>query len=448
MSFIGRSLQFLEHSAASFTLEVAAAVLKPEWISGAAGEATRPTERNRSLPGSFVAWLVIAMGLFRSLSIQNVLRRLGNALGTASLWAEGQVPESSSTTEARDRLGFGAMRWLLRQFQDWLLSKYRDAMSWRGLLVLIVDGTTFKAPDTPENRRRFGLPGVSRGGRAAFPQLRALFVASAKLRLVLRAWFAPYRRSEVTLAMRMLDDIPRGALLVMDRAYLAWWLLWRIRQRGDHFLVRVKRGIKRRRLYSLGPSEWLSRVTIPRNLRREHAELPATLEVREISVRVRGQWFHYFTSLTDHATHPTKELVELYSHRWQVETGFDEIKTHQGNLSTVNHPVLFRSQEPRRVLQEAYGTVIAYNVIRTLMLEAATTHHVDPLRLSFVDSLDRIREAAGVMAAARTADLPRLFAQFLSSIAACLVPVRKRINPREVCVKMSAYKKKWKAIGA
>ena len=448
MSFIGRFVESLERSAKSFTIEMAASVMKPEWMSGAAAQATHPTERNRDLPGSFIVWLTIAMGLFRSLSIQNILRRLGNALGTVSLWGDGRIPRSSSVKDARSRLGFGAMRWLLRQFQDWILVTYRDAMSWRGLLVLIVDGTTFKAPDSPENRRRFGLPGVSRGGRSAFPQLRALFVVSAKLRLVLRAGFAPYRRSEVTLAMRMLDDMPRGTLLVMDRAYLAWWLLWRIQQRGDHFLVRVRRKIKRRRLYSLGPSEWISRVEIPRGLRREHEDLPATLEVREIAVRIRGHWFHYFTSLTNPATHPTKEIVELYARRWEVETGFDELKTHQSHLSTVNHPVLFRSQEPRRVLQEAYATVIAYNVIRALMLEAAIKHHVDPLRLSFVDSLDRIREAAGVMAVARTADLPSLYAQLLSSIAKCLVPVRVRAHPREVCVKMSGYPKKWKLVSA
>jgi hypothetical protein len=444
MSFIGKSLHSLERSVASFSLEVASGVIPPKWIAEAAQLATRPTERDRDLPGPFVTWLVIAMGLFRSLGIPNVLRRLGNALGADPLW-EGKIPQSTSVTEARDRLGFGALRWLLRQFQDWLLNEYREAMSWRGLLVLILDGTTFKAPDSPENRRHFGLPGVCRGGRASFPQLRALFLVSAKLRLVLRAWFAPYRRQEVTLAMRMLDDIPRGALLVMDRAYLAWWLLWRIQERGDHFLVRVRRKIRRRRLYSLGPAEWISRVPIPRNLRYDHPELPHSIELREIAVRIRGHWFHYFTSLNNPCTHPVKEIVELYARRWEVETGLDELKTHQGHLSTVNHPVLFRSKEPRRVMQEAYGLVIGYNLVRTLMLKAAIEHAVDPLRLSFVDTLDRIREAAPVMAAAQTRDLPWIYAQLLNSIAECRVPLRDRTNPREVCTKMSNYPKKWKS---
>lgn len=446
MSFIGKSLGGLEHAAKSFTIEVLASVLKQEWIEEAADRATKPTERQRKLPGRFAAWLVIALSLHRSLSIQNVLRRIGNVFGIVSQWGDGKAPTSKAAVEARNRLGFGAMRWLLRRFQDWLLLEYREAMSWRNFLLLIIDGTTLKMPDTDENRRFFGCPGTCRGGRAAFPQMRVLFVMSATLRLVLRSWFAPYRRSEVTLANRMLDEIPRGSLLMMDRAYLSWWFLWRIQQRGDHFLVRVKRRIKRRRLHSLGAADWCIRITVPRALRRKHPEMPQTIELREVGVRIRGRWYHYFTSLKNATDYPAHELVEQYARRWEIETGFDELKTHQAGLATVNHPVMFRSGAPRRVLQEAYALVVGYNVVRSLIVRAASRHSVEPLRISFVDSLDRIREAAPVMAAARTHDLPQLFEALLASIAACLVPWRLRRNPRRVCVKMSAYPKKHKPL--
>jgi transposase IS4-like protein len=118
MSFIGKSLQVLEHSVASFTLEVVATVLNPKWITEAASHATRPTERERDLPGPFVTWLVIAMGLFRSVCIQNVLRRLGNALGSDSLW-EGEVPrtvhqrrpgQSRDHVQGKSEIGFRPIR--------------------------------------------------------------------------------------------------------------------------------------------------------------------------------------------------------------------------------------------------------------------------------------------------------------------------------------------------
>jgi len=446
VSFIGKSFGILESAAKYFTIEVLASIVKQKWVEEAAARATRPTERDRKLPGPFTTWLVIALGLYRSLSIQNVLRRIGSVFGSVSQWSDAEVPSSKATVQARNRLGFGAMRWLLRRFQDWLLDEHREAMSWRKLLLLIVDGSTLKMPDTEANQRFFGCPGSSRGGRAAFPQMRVLFVVSAKLRLVLRSWFAPYRRSEVVLASRVLDEIPRGSLMLLDRAYLSWWFLWRIQQRGDHFLVRVRRRINRRRLYSLGPADWRIRVRVPRALRRTHPEMPKFLELREVGVRIRGRWYHYFTSLEDATAYPAHELVEQYARRWEVETGFDELKTHQAGLATVNHPVMFRSAVPRRVLQEAYGLVIGYNVIRSLIVQAASRHHVEPLRISFTDTLDRVREAAPVMSAARTHELPHLFAVLLASIAACTVPERSRRNPRLVCVKMSCYDKKHKPL--
>ena len=96
------------------------------------------------------------------------------------------------------------------------------------------------------------------------------------------------------------------------------------------------------------------------------------------------------------------------------------------------------------MLQEAYGLVLAYNLVRALMTQAAVKHQAAPLRISFIDSLERIREAALLMAAAPTRLLPQIFEDLLGSIARCLVPKRRRENPRVVCVKMSSYRRKAK----
>jgi hypothetical protein len=153
------------------------------------------------------------MALYRNLSIKNIMNRMGNVMGVGSLWEQGQTPVSSSGVEARDRLGWGPLRWLTEKLREWLVETYREAMSWKGMLVLALDGTTFKVPDSDENRRRFGLPGASRG-RAAFPQMRALFLVSTKLRFILGARFAPYGRAEIHLAMRRI----RSAALLMAAA--------------------------------------------------------------------------------------------------------------------------------------------------------------------------------------------------------------------------------------
>lgn len=438
MELIGSSLRPLQH----FSLEVLAGILKPAWIREASAAATQPTQRDRKLPAPFMVWLLVAMALYRSLAIKNVLDRIGNLLGVTPLWEA--LPSSAAVVEARNRLGFGAMRVLLERLQGWLLETYRESMSWKGMLLLALDGTTFKTSDSSENRRRFGLAGVNRGRRSAFPQVRSLLLTSAKLRFILGAWFSPYRRNEMTMAMRILEAIPSGALLLLDRRYLAWEFLLGHLNRGGHFVVRSPKHIRRRRLERLATGDWLVEIRIRGPFQKRLPHLPRVVLLRELTARIHGKWFCYFSSLLDHERYSAAELVGLYAKRWEIETGIDEVKTHQCGGTTVNRPVLLRSQSPRRVLQEAYGLLVAYNLVRTLMVDAASTGGRDPLRISFVDSLELIRQALVVMALARTAELPALYLDLLVRISGRRLPRRHRRNPREVCIKMSNYAKKWK----
>lgn len=444
MGYIGSAFQKLEGWMGSFAIEVFASILKPEWIDEVVRSMGRHTKRERKLSAPFTMWLVIAMGFYRNLSIQNILNRMGTVLGVGSLWKDGKIPTSASGVEARDRLGFGPVRELVERFRAWLLETYREAMSWKNMRVLALDGTTFKVPDSDENRRRFGLPGASRG-RAAFPQMRALFLVSTRLRFVLTALFAPYRRGEMSLAARILPFIPEGSLVVLDRNFVGWQFLLNLRELGNHFLIRAKKRMKGMVVETLGPGDVLLEMTIPRALRSRNRSLPKTVLVREISACIRGRVYRYFTSLLDPVEYSSQDLVLQYATRWEEETAFDEIKTHQCGATTVNRPIIFRCRRSRRVLQEAYGLVLAYNLIRVLMAQAAERADLPPLRISFVDSLERIRSAALLMAAFPTYALTTMFDDLLHSIAQCLVPMRRRDNPREVCVKMSSYKLKRKA---
>ena len=448
MGIIGRSFEKLDGWLGNFCLEVFASVLTPEWIDEALERTGRETKRERKLTASLSVWLLIGMGLFRKLSIQNVLARLGTIPGVGSLWENGEVPPSGSDVQARDRVGFGPLRYLVEKFREWFLDTYREAMMWKGHLLVALDGTTFKVPDSEQNRRRFGLPGSSRGRRAAFPQMRAVFLVSTKLRFVLSALFAPYRRSEIALALRMLTAIPEGALVLMDRYFEAWTLFCGIRKPGNHFLIRSRIGETGRKgkvLGILGRGDRLVEFKMPRYLRRRNPDFPRTMVLREIRVRIRGEHFRFLTSLLEPGIYSAKELVALYLQRWEEEITFDEIKTHQCGATTVNRPVIFRCMTTRRVLQEAYGLILAYNLLRVLMTQAADEAGVPPIRISFVDSLERIRDASLLMAAAPTPALPKIFRDLICSISRCVLPERReRSNPREVCIKMSSYKKKWK----
>lgn len=138
--------------------------------------------------------------------------------------------------------------------------------------------------------------------------------------------------------------------------------------------------------------------------------------------------------------------MQLYAQRGEEELALDEIKTPQGGATTVNRPLIFRCTRTRRVLQEAYGVVLAYTLVRALRVQGAESAGISPLRISFVGSLERIRSAALLMAAASTAALPAIFKDLVRSIGNCRLPSRRpRKNPRGVCIKMSSYKLKRKA---
>lgn len=438
MSSIGTSIRHLESFLKSFSLEVFASILPPKWIEAALEQSGRQGERDRKLTATFTVWLTIAMGLYRTLSIQNVVRRLGLLPGLGSLWEDGKAPSSASDSEARRRLGFAPLRLLWERLREWILQSYPEALSWRGKLLLALDGTTFKVANSQENLLRFGLPKTSRG-KAAFPQMRALFLGSAKMRFLIAGIFAPYRRAEIHMAHRMIPLIPPNSLVLLDRNFNAWAFLLGIGNSGSDFLVRAKDNIRGIPLCTLGAGDRLVRMYINPRARHRNPWIPRHVVLREISARIQGVPYRFFTSLLDPQAFPAVDLVLRYADRWQVETAFDELKTHLCPYTTVNRPVLLRCKSSRLVLQEAYGLVLAYNLIRVLIAQAGLAVDVPVLHISFVDSLESIRATALVMATSPTQRLQFIFADLLSSMATYRLPRRRRSNPRAVCVKMSSY---------
>src|SRR5690606_22259729 len=81
------------------------------------------------------------------------------------------------------------------------------------------------------------------------------------------------------------------------------------------------------------------------------------------------------------------ELICLYHERWEIETTFDELDTHQ----LCSHPL--RSHKPLGVIQELYALLLAHFVARVWMHRAACFHSLDPDRLSFVNSIRLLTDA-------------------------------------------------------
>jgi hypothetical protein len=429
-------------SETEFALGSLTRILSREMVANALVASGKVAQRACKLPPELVAWLVIAMGVFRRLSIQNVLVRVVESLGVPVRFGIAELPHGTTIAQARDRLGWEVLRTIFGQLGGSLASKYEPGALWRGLVVRALDGCTFLIPDSPENDSEFGRPGASRGGdKSGFPQMRAVFVLGVFTHVITHAIFGPYRgESELGLATKLADELTQGTLLLMDRLYYSFAWLAGLFLRGVPFITRAKTGkltLKTRKIRRLPDGSFLTNLVCPRALRRKNQSLPDTITVRVIKYRAKGfRPLTLVTSLLDHEKYPAAEIGALYHERWEIELSCRELKTYQAGVR-----VTFRTKTPARVRQEAFGFLIAYNCVRGLMAEAAALKGVEPRRLSFVACLERIRAA---IIAFDGRDPEQFYERLLLGLSRCVLPERRvgRSCPRAVKVKMSKWPRK------
>ena len=186
-----------------------------------------------------------------------------------------------------------------------------------------------------------------------------------------------------------------------------------------------------------GPHDCLIDLPLHRNLRRAHPALPETLTARAIRYHRRGfRPQTLLTSLLDPVTYPAAEIVALYHERWELEIGFDEVKTH-----TLEREEALRSRAPERIRQEIWGLAIGYNLVRLEMVHVAARADVAPQRISYRHTLMLIRNFWLAAWLAPPGVLPRRLEALHDELALLLLPPRRsqRRFPRAVKIKMSNY---------
>ncbi len=400
--------------------------------------------RSGKLPPELVAYLVVFMGLYRHLSIPCVLERLVATVGMPRSWKGGKTPCATAITQARDRLGWESLRKLFCRHAKHLTEEHAAVDQWRGHTTWLVDGTMLRAPDSDSNAACFTRPG-GRNGAGGYPQLRCVAMVGIYTHLARAIAMGPYKRrnprervGEVALTRgRLVPQMKAGELCVFDRGFYQHDLLADLQRKGVEFVARVKTGKtqqKPKKLKKLRNGDWLFTLPVPIS-RRSKANCEALRNLRMITYQHKGfQPVTLLTSLTDLEAYPRKDLMELYHTRWEVELAFRELKTHM-----VGAPVTFRSKTPERVLQEAYGLLLAYNGVRSLMAKAAPAN-TQPRALSFKRCLEATRLAIDRAPDWSLAgELPRLLR--VTPLASLKLPPRrsKRRYPRRTKTPLSPY---------
>ncbi|AMM22604.1 transposase (plasmid) [Frondihabitans sp. PAMC 28766] len=355
--------------------------------------AGRTERRSRSLPARVMAYFSIGMALHSEGSYEDVFAELTDGLSWASGWSESWLaPSKSAILQARARLGFEPVRGLFARVAVPLAVPETPGSWLAGRRLVAIDGTVLDLADTSANAEHFGRPVSSRGERAAFPQARQVAVAECGTHAILDAEIGPCTTSEIALSRELVGRLKPGVLVLADRGFYGFQLWQQAAATGADLLWRVKTNLRPRHLETLNDGSWLAQI-IPTSGTARKKTPPLQVRVIDYTIedgRENPESYRLLTTILDPDEAPAEQLAAVYSERWEIESTFDELKTHQRGPRGV-----LRSKSPDLVLQEIWGHLCCHYAIRTLMVDAAAHAGRDPDRVSFVAALRIARRSLG-----------------------------------------------------
>jgi IS4 transposase len=314
-----------------------------------------------------------------------------------------------------------------------LTAKAGSADFWFARRVKVVDGSSASMPDTPANQAEYPQPSGQKPG-CGFPVVAFVAVfclaTGALLALSMGKWFL----HDLSLFYFVRDAFAFGDILLADRGFCSYAELALLKQRGVDSVLRLhqRRRPDFRRGRILGLEDHVVTWTKPerrsRGLREEdYRRLPDSLKVREVRYQVAVKGFRtrevtLATTLLDAENYFPEALAELHFLRWDVELDFRHLKT------TMQMDVL-RCKTPSMVRKEIWTHLLAYNLIRSVMWEAARRGSARARQLSVKGSLQHVLSFREARACADpSATLGELL---LKLVGQQVVPYRPdRIEPR------------------
>lgn len=403
--------------------EVLPAPLLMQWVAEEAGHF-----RQRLYDPLQTLMLFIEQVLGADHSCQDAVAR-----GVSSQVALGQVPSSLNTAaycKARSRLPLRLIERLGRETGGRLCAQQPQAWRWHGREVKLVDGTTVSMPDTAANQARFPQSRTQKPG-LGFPLARLVAIVSLSCGAVLDWAIGPCegkQMGETALLWQLAKQLRPGDVVIADRYYAGYFLIAMLVQLGVDVVIRQhqRRHTDFRRGQRLGPRDHV--VIWPRLQRpgwMDHATyeaMPETLRMREVRV---GGWT-LVTTLIDAPEVSKRELFELYRLRWQIELDLRSIKT-------VMQMGVLRCKSARMVEKEIAVHLLAYNLVRAVMAQAACLGHLLPRQLSFKGALQLLNAFEENLRHCPRGRLAFRHAYLLGGIAQLILPHRPgRVEPRAV----------------
>jgi hypothetical protein len=356
--------------------------------------------------------------------------------------ADGQTPCSPETgpyCKARQRLPENVCGRLVRDTGGELHDHVRDPSLLDGRPVKLVDGSTVSMPDTPANQAVYPQSRSQQPG-LGFPLARIVGLMSLASGAVLDLAIGPYQgkhTGEMALFRQLWRSLFAGDIVVGDRYFASFWdlALLTMGEVDCVFRQHQLRLTREQRIQRLGAGDYLLRLPKPQRPgwmdKESYQRISDELIVREVTVPVKVRGFRVqeltlVTTLCDAERTSVAELAEVYRMRWHAEIDLRSIKV------TMQMDVL-RCKTPEMVRKEIWMHLLAYNLIRGVMAEAAIDHDLHPREVSFKGALQTLSAYRPLVERAMPIQLARLYEDLLSAIASHRVGDRpNRYEPRAI----------------
>jgi hypothetical protein len=314
----------------------------------------------------------------------------------ASKLASGEETPSANTSafsQARSRLPVEILANLSEQIAINATEEIFSKWQWRERNPKLIDGSTLSMPDTLENQKKYPQPKSQKKG-VGFPLARVVviicFITGVVLKFAMDS-FSGKETGEHALLRQILDGFNPGDIALGDAYYPSYFLICELIKLGVDFVfpAHAARSIDFRSGTKLGNKDHIvawNKPVKPSWLDQETYDgYPQSVKIREAEVVNEKRGFKIVkrtlvTSFLDHLDVTKKDLSELYGFRWFVELDIRSIKS-------VMKMDILRSKTPEMIKKEIWSHLLAYNLVRRIMMHAAIKHSTTPRQLSFKTAL-------------------------------------------------------------
>ncbi len=369
---------------------------------------SKKTIRKRKLTVEFLIYYVVFLSIFSSHSTSEVLKYILNAMSDVLPDdAPGSACEAA-ISQGRTRLGDKVMHLLFKAICRPLADadKQEPWAFYKGHRLVAIDGSEIDLQDEEAIRAEYHVSNDGGKNKHPCPKLRFAGLMEIGSRAIIDVEIAqPLDKNgkkkkicakddaEVNLAAALLDRLTAGMLILGDRLYPCCCYLQKIIIAGSNFLVRAREGMSLTPISYFKDGAYLAKLTSRPTSERDGCEMTVRVIDYQIFDKDRNVvgTGRLITSLLDAELYPAHELVVLYHERWEIEIGYDELKTHilGGSMAEL------RSKTPALARQEFWGWLLAHYVVRKTIHEAAEMSARDPDSISFTGTIEIIRRHVG-----------------------------------------------------